>query len=210
MCLPTNASSTPAFFNGRLYYGVWAGNASRFNSSMACSIRCRYPGPPSSVIRGDASRFPADGTSNGSSAAEKATTTMAILHAYEAQDVSNEIYNSNQAADGRDQFGTGNKFVVPAIANGKVYVGTEGGVGVFGLFNPPRLANVSARAQVGAGDNVLIAGFIIEGSAGRTLVIRGIGPSISIGGLPLAGTLQRSRAGASQQFAPLLRQMTTG
>jgi outer membrane protein assembly factor BamB len=184
--------STPAFFNGRLYYGVWAETLKSFQFvnglldpvpvSMGPTI-FGYPGATPAIS--------ADGTSNGIVwAAEKATTTMAILHAYEAQDVSNEIYNSNQAADGRDQFGTGNKFVVPAIANGKVYVGTEGGAGVFGLFNPPRLANVSARAQVGTGDNVLIAGFIIEGSAGRTLVIRGIGPSLNIGGLPLAGTLQ--------------------
>jgi hypothetical protein len=34
----------------------------------------------------------------------------------------------------RDQFGAGNKFITPMIANGKVYVGTTNGVAVFGLL----------------------------------------------------------------------------
>jgi hypothetical protein len=34
----------------------------------------------------------------------------------------------------RQDFGTGNKFIVPMIAHGKVYVGTTDGVGVFGLL----------------------------------------------------------------------------
>jgi hypothetical protein len=45
-----------------------------------------------------------------------------------------EIYNTNQASNSRDHFGTGNKFITPTIANGKVYVGTTTGVGVFGLL----------------------------------------------------------------------------
>ena len=46
-----------------------------------------------------------------------------------------ELYNTNQAANGRDQFGVGNKFITPMIINGKVYVGTTTGVGVFGLLS---------------------------------------------------------------------------
>jgi hypothetical protein len=40
-----------------------------------------------------------------------------------------------QAANGRDDFGAGNKFITPTIADGQVYVGTTTGVGVFGLLN---------------------------------------------------------------------------
>ena len=43
----------------------------------------------------------------------------------------------------------------------------------------PRLINVSARAQVGTGDGVLIAGFVIEGSAARTVLIRAVGPTLT-------------------------------
>lgn len=35
----------------------------------------------------------------------------------------------------RDQFGASNKFITPAVANGKVYVGTTNGVVVFGLLH---------------------------------------------------------------------------
>jgi hypothetical protein len=44
------------------------------------------------------------------------------------------LYNSNMASNSRDHFGAGNKFIAPLIANGKVYVGTTTGVGVFGLL----------------------------------------------------------------------------
>ncbi|MGB0010982.1 MAG: hypothetical protein WBQ03_05210 [Candidatus Sulfotelmatobacter sp.] len=57
----------------------------------------------------------------------------AILHAYNAANLT-ELYNSNQAANGRDQFGAGNKFITPMIVNGKVFVGTPNGVAVFGLL----------------------------------------------------------------------------
>ena len=43
---------------------------------------------------------------------------------------------------------------------------------------PIRLTNVSARNQVGTGENVLIAGFVIEGNDKRLVLIRGIGPAL--------------------------------
>lgn len=48
---------------------------------------------------------------------------------------------------------------------------------------PARLVNISARAQVGTGDNILIMGFVIEGGSRRVL-IRAAGPSL----LPLGVT----------------------
>ncbi len=43
----------------------------------------------------------------------------------------------------------------------------------------PRLINVSARAQVGTGAGVLIAGFVIDGSSPCTVLIRGVGPTLA-------------------------------
>jgi hypothetical protein len=48
----------------------------------------------------------------------------------------------------------------------------------------PRLINVSARAQVGTADNILIAGFIIEGNTSKKVLIRAIGPTLGLFGVP--------------------------
>jgi hypothetical protein len=70
----------------------------------------------------------------------------AVLHAYDARDLTRELYNSNQAAAGRDQFGPGNKFITPTIVNGQVFVGTASGVAVFGLLpNAPPPVPTSLR-----------------------------------------------------------------
>ena len=62
------------------------------------------------------------------------TAHPAVLYAYDATDLTKELYDSNQAASGRDNFGPGNKYITPMIVNGKVYVGTQTGVAVFGLL----------------------------------------------------------------------------
>lgn len=49
---------------------------------------------------------------------------------------------------------------------------------------PGSLGNVSTRLQVGTGDNVLFAGFIIQGNASKTVLIRSAGPSLTSFGVP--------------------------
>ena len=46
-----------------------------------------------------------------------------------------------------------------------------------------RLLNISTRARVLTGDQVLIAGFIINGTGPKKVIIRGIGPSLTAAGL---------------------------
>ncbi len=55
----------------------------------------------------------------------------------------------------------------------------------------PALANISARAFVGAGGEVAIAGFIIEGDATqeKAVLLRGIGASLAVNGVPVASRL---------------------
>jgi Peptidase_C39 like family len=55
---------------------------------------------------------------------------------------------------------------------------------------PTHLANISTRVAVGAGDNVAIAGFVLGGTAPKKVIVRAVGPSININGVPLPGTLQ--------------------
>ena len=50
-----------------------------------------------------------------------------------------------------------------------------------------RLVNVSARNRVGTGDDILIAGFVLDGAGGKRLLIRAVGPTLS--GFGVQGTL---------------------
>ncbi len=86
-----------------------------------------YPGATPSIS--------ANGAANGILWALE-NNSLAVLHAYSADNLAQELYNTNQASNGRDHFGAGNKFMVPTIANGKVYVGTPKGVAAFGLLSP--------------------------------------------------------------------------
>jgi hypothetical protein len=129
--------STPAFFKGVLYYGAVGDALKAFpmtNAKLATSpssqsaIAFQYPGTTPSVS--------ANGTQNGIVwALESSMSAPGVLHAYDAANLSHELYNSGQAANGRDSFGNGNKFITPLVVNGKVYVGTQTGVAVFGLLN---------------------------------------------------------------------------
>lgn len=53
---------------------------------------------------------------------------------------------------------------------------------------PSRLVNISTRMHVGTGDDVLIGGFIIQGTQLKKIILRAIGPSLAVGGV--AGALQ--------------------
>ena len=131
--LPGGIWSMPAAFNGNIYYGPVGSpildfefkNAKLLTSPVAkTSNSFGYPGATPSISA-------SDGKNAIVWAAEN--TNPAVLHAYNAKTLV-ELYNTNQAANGRDRFGNGNKFITPMIANGKVYVGTTNGVGVFGLL----------------------------------------------------------------------------
>jgi hypothetical protein len=123
----------PAYFNGRIYFGSVGDNLKAFTVTNArlstapttqTTMTFAYPGTTPSIS--------ANGSANGIVwAAENGT--IAALHAFDPANLAVELYNSNQKGT-RDQFGAGNKFITPMIANGKVYVGTTNGVAVFGLL----------------------------------------------------------------------------
>jgi sugar lactone lactonase YvrE len=72
-------------------------------------------------------------------------TAAAVLYAYDATNVTSMLYSSVEAlSEGvpRDRGGCANKFAVPTIANGRVYVGTENELDVFGLLGSSSGPNV--------------------------------------------------------------------
>jgi len=122
----------PSYFNGTVYYGAVGDNIKAFpivkgllatSPSSQSSHSFPYPGAVPTIS--------ASGTANGIVWVVE-NSSPAVLHAYDATNLANELYNSNQASGGKDSFSS-NKFITPIVANGKVYVGTANSVAVFGL-----------------------------------------------------------------------------
>lgn len=125
--------SMPAYFNNTVYYGAVSDTLKAFpitNAKLATAAAAHtttsfsFPGATPSVS--------ANGTANGIVWAVQ-NSSPAVLHAYDAGTLT-ELYNSNQAANSRDHFGNGNKYITPVVVNGKVLVGTPNGVAIFGLL----------------------------------------------------------------------------
>jgi len=134
--LPGGLYSAFAYFNGTVYTADVGGALKAFALTQALlpasptsqsSAKFGYPGSSPAVS--------ANGTSNAILwTVLSSNSGAAVLHAYNPANLAQEYYNSTQAANGRDAFGNGEKFITPVIANGKVFVGTPGGVAVFGLL----------------------------------------------------------------------------
>jgi uncharacterized repeat protein (TIGR03806 family) len=131
----------PAYFNNTIYYlGCYGDHLKAFRIangaltttpiSQATGGNFGFPGSsPSVSANGTGSAIvwvlQNDGFNNPQSNPQ-------ILHAYNATNLPNELYNSSQAGV-RDRLGGAVKFTVPTVVNGKVYVGSQYQVSAFGL-----------------------------------------------------------------------------
>jgi outer membrane protein assembly factor BamB len=130
--LPGGIYSTPAYFDGTVYYADVGGSLKAFTVTGAkLSTLPASESTTQFVYPGASPAISANGVFNAIVWAVE-NSSPAALHAYDATDLTYELYNSNQASSGRDNFGAGNKFIAPAIADGMVFVGTTNGVAVFG------------------------------------------------------------------------------
>jgi outer membrane protein assembly factor BamB len=133
--LPGGVWSTPAYFNGTVYFGDVGDTLKAFAMTSAKLVASpQSQSATQFTFPGTAPSVSANGTANAIVWAHE-NTSPAVLHAYDATNLGHEIYNSNQASGNRDQFGTGNKFITPTVADGKVFVGTTASVAVFGLLH---------------------------------------------------------------------------
>ena len=135
--LPNGAASTPAYFNQIFYYGGIGDHLKSFNVLDTTGAVVSQ----SMATFGDPGATPVISANGGNSAVLWALETVVgqgpVLHAYDATNLNTELYNSAQAQTSgvaRDTVGPASKFAVPVVVNGHVYVGTQGGVAVFGLL----------------------------------------------------------------------------
>lgn len=141
--LPSGSTilSTPIFWNNSVYVAPANGNLQSF--SMIGGILSPSPAgsqsPEALGPQGATPAISANGTNNAilwlidSSGALATPNAPAVLRAYDPNSLSNEIYNSAMVTP-RDTAGLAVKFTVPTVANGKVYVGTQTELDVYGLL----------------------------------------------------------------------------
>jgi hypothetical protein len=138
--------NAPAYWSGHLYYTSIGGALKSYGMNNSCT-----PGPICTGRHFSNIQFPYGATPSGSSngvlpgtgvvwtiaAAQQAQGgTPAVLYAFDAITLV-ELYDSSQCGT-QDTAGLGVKFTVPTVANGKVYVGTQGELDVYGNLSPPR------------------------------------------------------------------------
>jgi hypothetical protein len=133
--------STPLFWNNSVY--VVPGNGNLLSFPMSAGILASSPSfsqsPEALGPQGATPVISSSRSSNAvlwlidSSGALATPNAQAVLRAYDPNNLSNEIYNSAMVPS-RDQAGLAVKFTVPTVANGKVYVGTQTELDVYGFL----------------------------------------------------------------------------
>jgi hypothetical protein len=129
--------ATPAYWNDHVYIAAVDDNLKAF--SVRAGALSASPVSQSAHVFGYPGATPSV-SSNGTNAGivwviegdGYTPSRPAVLHAYDATDLTKELYNSAQAAGGRDTAGAAVKFTVPAVVSGHVYVGTQTELDVYG------------------------------------------------------------------------------
>ena len=147
---------SPAYWNGNLYwagsndpitaYSIDANGSGKLSTSPTSHTPqiFAFTAPiPSVSANGnlDGIVWAMDGSSENSVCL--AGKNCLGLYAYDATNLSHVLYESTKAAGNRDSPGSAVKYGTPTIANGKVYVGAQYAVSVYGLFGPALAPSVS-------------------------------------------------------------------
>jgi len=123
---------TPAYWNGNVYFSGVNDNVKAFAVANGQLSGPMSKSPSTYGFPGATPAVSANGTTNG--IVWVIEPIKSILHAYDATNLANELYNSTQASGGRDSLGSNVKFAPPTVVNGKVYIGTKNAVVVYGLL----------------------------------------------------------------------------
>ena len=145
-----NIFSTPVYWNGSVYYHCEQDVIRAFSWSASAASGQQLSTSPTSMgsavygnnMHGATASLSANGATNGivwdtdNSAyvpTDPSTSGPLVLHAYDATNVANELYNSSQAGS-RDTAGLALKFTVPTIVNGRVFVPTATELDIYGVL----------------------------------------------------------------------------
>ena len=159
--------STPTYFNNAIY--LWGSNddmkaftfingvvgSSHFTSSNESAT---YPGPTTVAS--------SNGTTNGIIWTIQSDNSPEILRAYDPTNLNNLLYSSDQNAT-RDTAGPNVKFVVPTIANGKVYVPSQTQLSVYGILPVPAATPGISPASKSFANSVQVT--LSDGTEGSTI-----------------------------------------
>jgi protocatechuate 3,4-dioxygenase beta subunit len=144
--------TVPAYWNGSIYLSGQNDYIKMF--SLTSGVMSSAPVQQTSILfndRGPSISISANVTSDGILWAMLHGTP--VLYAFDATNLSNELYNTTQALKLRDRILSTSRFVVPTVVNGKVFVGGLTELYVFGLL--PSLAVSTGNNQSGAVGTVL-------------------------------------------------------
>ncbi len=142
-----NNYTTPGFWQNHVYFCGINDHCKMFNLSNGLLTTSPVSQSAATFAFGGAQPVVTAASASATSAimwaVERDTNNnISTLHAYDATDLTKELYNSNQAANKRDQGGAPVKFVIPTVSNGKVFFGAQSEIDTYGILasNPTRLA----------------------------------------------------------------------
>lgn len=145
-----NIFSTPVYWNGMIYihgnddvlcafsWNAGATGGQQLSSSPVATGNAyfgQHGATPSLSSNGNNNGILWDIDNSSYNSTDPTTSGAAVLHAYDAGNIANELYNSADSGS-RDQAGQALKFTVPTIANGRVFVPTASELDIYGLLNP--------------------------------------------------------------------------
>ena len=133
--------NSPAWWNNNVYFGASTDVLKDFSFNPTTGLLSTIPASETAKSFGYPGTTPSISANQTSNAilwtlnnSGYKTSGNAVLHAYNATNLGTELYNSSQKSS-RDNAGPAVKFTVPTIANGKVYVGTQTKLTVYGLLS---------------------------------------------------------------------------
>ena len=213
-----NCYGMPAYWQGKVYW-VGVGDALKsftFTNGLLSTAAVskssetyQFPGTSPVISANGATQGIAWAIENNGTLKQDVSGTNAILHAYDATNVATELYNSNQVAS--DAAGAPIKFSQPMVANGKVYVGTQSSVAVYGLFSSMSQASAPTLSPSGGTFSTAAPVVISDQSPGTTIYYTtdgstpNAGSSLYVGPVVLTAnmTLNAIAVGAGFRTSPV-------